>query len=127
MSIYYKREEDILGGHIKCKKSCADIETQHASVKDRLITGGMGAAGSVLLILSGIMIGGELFDSYRMTPLFIIILLFAVSLFSIINSRVAELIIGFSAAVVILYVIIVRDSGLSYICVKGSTNLIYEY
>ena len=127
MSIYYKREEDILGGHIKCKKSCADIETQHASVKDRLITGGMGAAGSVLLILSGIMIGGELLESYRMTPLFIIILLFAVSLLSIINSRVAELIIGFSAAVVILYAIIVRDSGVSYICVKGSTNLIYEY
>ncbi|MCI8307311.1 MAG: transglutaminase domain-containing protein [Lachnospiraceae bacterium] len=113
--------------HIKCKKIYSDSEPPDISLKNRLVAKGMGAAGGMLLIISGIIIGGELFESYKMPPLYIIALLCAAFLFSVLNSRAADLIIGFLAAAVIVYVIVARESGFASICANGSAQLINEY
>ena len=120
-------EEYILGRKIKVNKNCTDRMTPYDSVTDRITTALMGSASSVLLISSGIVIGGELLDSYRMESLYIIFLLFFVVIFSVVNSRAVDLILGFAAAAVIVYMILVRDSIFSSISIKGSACLINDY
>lgn len=101
--------------------------SSHQTLKDRIITGIMGAVSSMLFVLSGIIMGGELFDSYRMTALYITILMLAIILFSVINSRAADLILGIGAAIVIVYAIIFRNSAFAALCARGSSQIINEY
>ncbi|MDE6635307.1 MAG: hypothetical protein K2K09_01720, partial [Lachnospiraceae bacterium] len=116
-----------MGRHIKCKKSCAESTSSHQTLKDRIITGIMGAVSSMLFVLSGIIMGGELLDSYRLTALYITILMLAIILFSVINSRAADLVLGIGAAIVIVYTIIFRNSAFVTLCAGGSSQIINEY
>lgn len=99
----------------------------HQTEVSRILSGLLGAAGSVILIIAGIIMGGELLDGYRLDGIYIIIIISAVILFSVVNSRAADLVLGVGAAIAIIYIIVSKDSVFSSLCVRGSSQLINEY